>query len=185
MNEHLLNVVEANTRRWLEKAVIGLNLCPFAKSVYSKSLVHLAVSAAETAQGLLSDLQKELLALSELPETQRETTVLIAPFVLSDFLDYNDFLGEAESLLVDLHLEGEIQIASFHPEYQFAGTSPSDIENFTNRSPYPILHLLRETSIERAVENEEEAQAIYGRNIETLKALGPSGWAALKVGPNT
>lgn len=177
------SIVEADTRRWLERAVIGLNLCPFAKSVHAKSLVHFVVSAAKSPAGLTTDLHQELAALAQIPETERETTLLIAPWTLAEFLDFNDFLGEADRLLEALGLEGAIQIASFHPHYQFAGTPHDDITNFTNRSPYPVLHLLRESSIERAMENEAQAQAIYERNMETLVALGQAGWQDLKVGP--
>lgn len=185
MNMPPEEIVVADTRRWLEKAVIGLNLCPYAKSVYIKSLVHFQVSAAETPEVLFTHLRMELIALSQIPEFQRETTVLVAPYVLRDFLDFNDFLGRAENLVVDLELDGFIQIASFHPDYQFAGVSREDVTNYTNRSPYPVLHLLRETSIERAVEDQEEAEAIYGRNMETLKTLGIDGWTALQVGPSS
>jgi hypothetical protein len=173
---------EAATRRWLERAVIGLNLCPFAKGVYSKALVHFSVSSAHTSAALLEQLRDELAALVRIPETQRETTVVIAPCVMADFLDFNFFLKEADLLLEEVGLVGQIQIASFHPGYQFASVPRDDITNYTNRSPYPILHLLREISIERAVEDQAEAQAIYGRNMETLTALGQAGWDALGVG---
>ena len=172
------------TRNWLERAVIGLNLCPFAKAVHVKGLVHYAVSEATEPRQLLADLGAELDALVARDAGERETTLLIAPHCLADFLDFNDMLARAERLVRKRGLEGVIQLASFHPGYQFEGTEAGDIENFTNRSPYPTLHLLREDSIERAVEAFPEAEAIYEANIETLRRLGHEGWASLHVGPS-
>jgi hypothetical protein len=180
----LADVVVQDTRNWLERAVIGLNLCPFAKAVHVKGQVHYAVSEASDARQLLADLGAELDALVALDATERETTLLMVPNCLADFLDFNDFLARAEKLVRKRGLEGVIQLASFHPNYQFAGTDAGDIENFTNRSPYPTLHLLREVSIERAVDAFPEAEAIYEANIETLRGLGAEGWAALRVGPS-
>ncbi|MDF2464523.1 MAG: hypothetical protein K0Q43_2758 [Ramlibacter sp.] len=180
----LADVVVQDTRHWLERAVIGLNLCPFAKAVHVKGQVHYAVSEASDARQLLADLGAELDALVALDATERETTLLMVPNCLADFLDFNDFLARAEKLVRKRGLEGVIQLASFHPNYQFAGTDAGDIENFTNRSPYPTLHLLREVSIERAVDAFPEAEAIYEANIETLRGLGAEGWAALRVGPS-
>ena len=171
--------VAAATERWLERAVIGLNLCPFAKAVQVKGQIHFVVSAAETALALAEDLQRELLALAAADPEAVETTLLVHPRVLSDFLDYNDFLDIADELLADLGLEGVLQIASFHPDYQFAGTDPHDVENSTNRSPYPTLHLLREASLERAVAATPDAADIFERNIETMRRLGPEGWRDL------
>ena len=171
------------TRAWLEKAVIGLNLCPFAKAVHVKGLVHYQVSLASTAAQLLDDLGLALDELLEQPSTARETTLLIAPACLPDFLDFNDFLAEADALLAARELEGVVQIASFHPDFQFAGTAAADITNFSNRSPYPILHLLREESIDRAVEAFPQAQAIYETNMRTLEQLGAAGWNALQIEP--
>jgi hypothetical protein len=176
--------VRADTERWLARAVIGLNLCPFAKAVQAKGLVHVAVSSAQGPKDLLDDLARELDDLLALDAAQRETTLLVAPGCLEDFLDFNDFLGRAEKLLRRRGAEGVIQLASFHPDYQFAGTAPDDITNCTNRSPYPTLHLLREASIDRAVEAFPDASAIYDTNIETLRRLGPEGWARLDVGPS-
>ena len=176
--------VVQDTRNWLERAVIGLNLCPFAKAVHVKGQVHYAVSEATEPRQLLADLGAELDALVARDARERETTLLMAPHCLADFLDFNDFLASAERLVRKRGLEGVIQLASFHPHYQFAGTDAGDIENFTNRSPYPTLHLLREDSIERAVAAFPEAEAIYEANIETLRGLGPDGWAALRVGPS-
>ncbi len=177
-------VVAEDTRVWLERAVIGLNLCPFAKAVHVKGQVHYAVSEAADAGELLKDLASELRALNALSAETRDTTLLMAPSMLQDFLDFNDFLARADALLVELGLDGEIQIASFHPDYQFAGTASDDVTNCTNRAPYPTLHLLREASIDRAVQAFPDAEEIFGRNMLTLQALGAPGWAALDVGPS-
>jgi hypothetical protein len=175
--------VIATTRAWVDRAVIGLNLCPFAKAVQIKGQVRYAVSDAGNAETLLADLHAELEALAEADPAQTDTTLLIHPGVLHDFHDYNSFLGVADACLEELELDGIIQIASFHPEYQFAGSGPDDIENYTNRSPFPILHLLREDSIERAVAAFPDASDIYERNMETLRRLGLSGWQALNLAP--
>jgi hypothetical protein len=169
----------AATKEWLEKAVIGLNLCPFAKAVYIKEQIRYVVSEAEAPEALLADLLVELRALAAADPDQIDTTLLIHPQVLDDFLDYNDFLDVAEAAIVDLGLEGVIQIASFHPEYQFVDTEPDDIENYTNRSPYPILQLLRESSVERAVATLPDTAEIYERNIATMRRLGIEGWRRL------
>jgi hypothetical protein len=174
--------VVQDTQRWLERAVIGLNLCPFAKSVHVKGQVHYAVSQATNPKDLLVDLIRELNGLLALEPQARDTTLLIAPNCLNDFLDFNDFLAEADQALVDLELDGVLQIASLHPQYQFAGTDVDDITNFTNRSPYPTLHLLREDSIDRAVAAFPDAEAIYEVNMRTMERLGPEGWEALGVG---
>jgi len=171
-------VIEA-TRRWLEKAVIGLNLCPFAKAVYVKNQVRIVVSAARHLDGLLEDLDRELDFLAAADPEAVDTTLLIHPTLLPDFLDFNDFLQLAEAAVEEHDLEGVIQIASFHPQFQFEGTVPDDMGNFTNRAPFPTLHLLREASIERAVAAFPEAETIYQRNIETLEKLGKAGWDAL------
>jgi hypothetical protein len=167
------------TRRWLERAVIGLGLCPFAESVYQAQRVRFRVSEQRTAASLLGELQDELVYLHEQPAAVCETTLLIHPWVLNDFLEYNDFLEVCEALIGDLGLEGELQIASFHPQYQFAGTAPQDIENHTNRSPHPTLHLLREASIERALSAVEDPEEIYRRNIRTMRELTHAGWRKL------
>ena len=167
------------TREWLEKAVIGLNLCPFAKPVHVAGRIRYAVSRAETPEALLADLLDELRTLAAADPEEIETTLLIHPRVLTDFLDYNDFLGVADAALEELDLVGEIQVASFHPDYQFEGTGPDDIENYTNRSPFPILHLLREESVEEAVASFPDTDRIYKANIETLRKLGREGWHRL------
>lgn len=171
-----------DTRIWLERAVIGLNLCPFAKSVHVKGQIHYAVSQATTAEDFLQDLLRELKDLAETDPSVRDTTLLIAPQCLADFLDFNDFLALADQALDDLDLDGILQIANLHPDYQFAGTRADDITNYTNRSPYPTLHLLREDSIDRAVDAFPQAEAIFQKNMETMERLGPEGWDALKVG---
>src|SRR6185369_147515 len=179
-----VDAVVSATRNWLERAVIGLNLCPFAKAVHVKDQVHYAVSTAIDPPQLLADLAAELDTLLALEPAVRETTLLIVPGCLGDFLDFNDFLAQAQRLVRKRRLEGVIQLASFHPAYQFAGTEAGDVTNCTNRSPYPTLHLLREASIERAVEAFPQAEAIYEANMEKLRRLGPEGWAALDVGPS-
>ena len=169
----------ARTRLWLERAVIGLNLCPFAKAVYAKGQVRFVLSDATTPEALLEQLAEELVHLRDAPPHELDTTLIVHPQVLEDFLDYNDFLDNADAAVEALDLEGVIQVASFHPHYQFAGTGFNDVENFTNRSPYPTLHLLREDSVGRAVEAFPEADAIVDRNIETVTRLGAQGWHRL------
>ncbi|GAB3359720.1 DUF1415 domain-containing protein [Lysobacter tyrosinilyticus] len=172
----------AATRRWLERAVIGLNLCPFAKAVYVKQQVRFVLSDANDPQDLLQQLHDELLWLHEVDPQQTDTTLIVHPQVLTDFLDYNDFLDLADALIDELGLEGEIQIASFHPDYQFAGTSYDDVGNCTNRAPYPTLHLLREASVERAVAAFPDPDAIVERNLATLEQMGIEGWRKLMDG---
>lgn len=174
-----------DTRRWLERAVIGLNLCPFAKAVHVKGLIRYAVSEATTAVELLADLEKELNSLVAGEYIAFDTTLLIAPDCLHDFLYFNDLLGKADRLLVKMDLEGVIQIASLHPQYQFAGTEADDVTNYTNRSPYPTLHLLRESSIDLAVEAFPDAEAIFEVNMQTMERLGKQGWAGLGVDKTT
>jgi len=166
----------ADTRRWLERAVIGLNLCPFAKAVVAKQQLRIVLSDASTPEALLAQLGEELLLLRDTPADQIDTTLLVHPGVLGDFLDYNDFLEQADALVGALELDGVLQVASFHPDYQFAGSEPDAVENFTNRSPYPTLHLLREDSVSRAVDAYPDPDAIIERNVATLRALGADGW---------
>ncbi len=166
----------AATRHWLARAVIGLNLCPFAKSVYVKEQVRYAISEATTLEDALADLETELRALEAADPQQVDTTLVIYPRAFADFVDYNDALFFAERLVRQLRLDGVLQIASFHPEYRFEGSDADDIENYTNRAPYPILHLLREDSIARAVDAFPDASAIYEKNQETLRRLGHDGW---------
>lgn len=167
------------TRQWLKKAVIGLNLCPFAKGVHVKGQIRYCVSDAQTPEALREDLVSELVRLRDADPAEIDTSLLIHPFVFHDFLDFNDFLDVANAALVELGLEGELQIASFHPHFQFADTEPEDIENYTNRSPYPTLHLLREASLDRAVEAFPDAADIFEKNIETMRRLGHQGWHTL------
>ncbi|HEY9209143.1 MAG: DUF1415 domain-containing protein [Acidovorax soli] len=170
--------------RWLERAVIGLNLCPFAKGVHAKGQIHYVVSAATDSAALAQHLRRELADLAATSAEVRDTTLLMAPDCLQDFLEFNDFLDVAERVLQELNLDGTLQIASFHPQFQFAGTDADDVTNCTNRAPYPTLHLLREGSIDRAVQAYPEAEAIYERNMEVLEQLGMPGWQALEVGAN-
>ncbi len=170
----------ASTRTWLERAVIGLNLCPFAKAVHSKGRIRWVLCEATDTEALLHTLVQELQHLAEADPQDVDTTLIVHPQVLGDFLDYNDFLDVADAALAELGLEGVIQIASFHPQYQFAGTEPDDIENCTNRSPYPTLHLLREASIDAAVAAFPEPEAIFETNQATLQRLGWTGWLALQ-----
>ena len=171
--------VLAATRYWLEKAVIGLNLCPFAKAVYVKNQVRLVVSKARHADDLLEELDRELDLLVATPATEIDTTLLIHPTLFEDFLDFNDFLEVADGVVDEHALEGVIQLASFHPQFQFDGTSAEDISNYTNRAPFAMLHLLREASVERAVAAFPEAEMIYERNIAILRQLGHAGWAKM------
>ncbi len=166
----------AATRRWVERAVIGLNLCPFAKAVYVKQQVRFVLSDASTPEALLEQLAEELVLLRDTPAEQIDTTLIVHPDVLEDFLDYNDFLENADAAVEALDLQGILQVASFHPQYQFAGAAPDDVSNYTNRSPYPTLHLLREDSVERAVAAFPDPDVIVERNIATLDKLGVEGW---------
>jgi len=171
----------ATTRDWLEKVVIGLNLCPFAKAVHVQDRIRYRVSDATTTDALRATLREELEHLAAADPETCETTLLIHPHVLEDFFDYNDFLSVAERTVKKLKLDGVLQVASFHPQYQFADAAPDSIENYTNRSPWPMLHLLRESSIERAIDSVPDAADIYTRNIATLRRIGLQGWRALGI----
>ena len=171
--------VLAKTRHWLEAAVIGLNLCPFAKAVYVKNQVRLVISQARHADDLLEELDRELDLLVATSADEIDTTLLIHPTLFADFLDFNDFLEVADGVVDEHALEGVIQLASFHPQFQFDGTTPDDISNYTNRAPFATLHLLREASVERAVAAFPDAEAIFDANIATLEKLGYPGWKAL------
>lgn len=174
-NEQVLN----QTRHWLEKAVIGLNLCPFAKAVYVKNQVRLVVSHARHADDFLEELDRELDLLVATPASEIDTTLLIHPTLFEDFLDFNDFLEVAEAVVDEHELEGVVQLASFHPRFQFDGTEPDDIGNYTNRAPFAMLHLLRQESVEKAVQAFPEAESIFEQNIATLEKLGIEGWKVL------
>lgn len=169
----------AATRRWLERAVIGLNLCPFAKAPYAKGRVRIVVSRAQDEEHLLLDVCEELQRLAVTSENEVETTLLVHPHALNDFLEFNDFLDLADGMLDEMNLSGELQVASFHPDYRFADTAVDDVSNYTNRSPYPTLHLLRESSIDRAVESGFDTDSIYETNIAKLREMGEAGWRAL------
>lgn len=171
-----------DTRRWLERAVIGLNLCPFAKAVHVKGQVHLTVSEGTDFGAVLDDLEAEAGALLALPAEQRDTTLLVVPGGFEEFLLFNELVRQGERLLARCKLEGVLQLASFHPGFVFAGAAEGDVSNFSNRSPWPTLHLLREASVDRAVAAFPQAEAIYDANIRTLQRLGLVGWQALGVG---
>jgi hypothetical protein len=170
----------AETRAWVRRAVIGLNLCPFARAVDVKDQIRYVFSDATDAETLLATLVVELQRLADTDPELVDTTMVIHPRVFADFEDFNDFLELADAAVEDLDLDGVLQVASFHPQFQFADTEPDDVTNATNRSPYPTLHLLREESVDRAVAAFPEAEAIFERNMATLEKLGPQGWAAVK-----
>jgi hypothetical protein len=173
--------VIAATRTWIERAVIGLELCPFAKAVYVKDQIRYVVTQAQTPAALLDDLKRELRTLAGTDAVAIDTTLLIHPRVLSDFLDYNDFIAVSDTAIEAIGLSGILQVASFHPAYQFAGTMRDDVTNNTNRSPFPMLQLLREASLNRAVGAFPDARDIYQKNIATMRRLGATGWAALNL----
>jgi uncharacterized protein len=176
--------VLADTRRWIEKAVIGLNLCPFARAVYVKNQVRIVVSHARHLDAFLDELDAELDRLKDTPAEEIDTTLLVHPSLFPDFMVFNDFLNVVDDVVAEHELEGVIQVASFHPQFQFDGVAADDISNATNRSPYPTLHLLREDSVERAIASDAgDAEKIVERNIEALRALGAAGWEALLAKP--
>jgi hypothetical protein len=180
-NEHADAEVIAITVRWLERAVIGLNLCPFAKAVHVKQQICYRVSRETDRASLLGELRSELQLLQGADAEIHDTTLWVVPTQFPQFLDFNDFLGDADRLLGRLKLRGTLQLASFHPAYQFNGAEPDDISNFTNRSPFAMLHLLREASVERAVAAYPQAEAIFEKNIQTLRAMGIQGWNTLNL----
>ena len=176
--DHVLD----DTRRWLERAVIGLNLCPFAKAVHVKGQVHLSACAEADVPSVIDRLDAEVTDLLALEAVRRDTTLLVVPCGFDEFLLFNDLVRQGERLLQRRRLAGVLQLASFHPAFVFAGASEDDMANFSNRSPWPTLHLLREESMDRAVAAFPEADAIYEANISTLERLGPAGWQALGAG---
>lgn len=182
IDDDLARRAVGDTQRWLERAVIGLNLCPFAKAVSVRGQIHFAVSDAGDARELLDDLHQEMDALLACPERDRDTSLLMAVSCMHDFREFNGLLARADKLLRSQGLEGILQIASFHPDYQFADAACDAIGNFTNRAPYPTLHLLRESSVDRAVAAFPDAAQIVERNLETLRRLGQEGWRALDAG---
>jgi hypothetical protein len=180
MTDFEITAIE-DTKKWLLEAVVGLNLCPFAKAVVVKDMVRYRVCSSADSADLLVMLREELLHLAQTDPNTLDTTLLIAPKALPDFLDFNDFLAECDDVLTGLKLDGVLQVADFHPHYQFGGTDVNDIENFTNRTPYPTLHLLREDSIDKAVQAYPDAALIFERNIEVLNTLGHEAWAQLGI----
>jgi len=171
--------VIAVTRRWLTEIVIGLELCPFAKPVHARGQIRYVVTAAEEPEALLEALLNELRFLLDTDPAEVDTTLLILPRALPDFLEYNDFLGVVEFALEDMGYAGQLQVASFHPDYCYAGNTAEDLANHVTRSPYPMLHLLREASVDRAVTVFPDASQIVNKNVETLRALGIDGWRRL------
>ena len=175
------NLVIAATIEWLEKIVIGLNLCPFAKAIHVKDQIRYVVSNANNSDALLAELTRELCLLVASDPEKIESTLLIHPDVLTEFVEYNEFLSVCDSAIEELELDGVIQVASFHPQYQFADTKVDDVTNYTNRSPYPTLHLLREESVTQAVELFPDAAGIYEKNIATLRKLGKAKLDAMRM----
>lgn len=163
--------VEKAMRQWLEQVVIGLNLCPFASKPHLQNLVRIISSDSTTELDLLNDVTTELEKLEQYSAAELETTLIAIPNMLSDFYDYNQFLDWVDQLLLQRNWEGIYQVASFHPNYQFGGTQPDDKENLTNRSPYPVLHLIREASMEKAVRRHPDPEGIPERNIELVENL--------------
>ena len=176
-----IDTVSEHTKQWLEKAVIGLNLCPFAKAPHVKNLVRIVVSEARHLDGFLEDLDRELQLLGNTPASELETTLLVHPTLFPDFETFNQMLEITDDAVVENELEGIVQIAPFHPDFQFEGTEADDISNYTNRSPYPTLHLIRENSIAKAAESFPDASAIFDRNIALLEKMGHEGWDKLDI----
>ena len=176
-----IDTVSEHTKQWLEKAVIGLNLCPFAKAPHVKNLVRIVVSEARHLDGFLEDLDRELQLLGNTPASELETTLLVHPTLFPDFETFNQMLEIADDAVVENELEGIVQIAPFHPDFQFEGTETDDISNYTNRSPYPTLHLIREDSIAKAAEAFPDTSAIFDRNIALLEKMGHEGWDKLDI----
>ena len=179
MTDFHTDQIIAQTRLWLETAVIGLNLCPFAKAVYNKNLIRIQVSQAKHLDGFLEVLDAELLRLKDTPAAELETTLLVEPNLFADFALFNDVLDITDQVLIEHELDGVIQIAPFHPQFQFEDADVDAISNYTNRSPYPTLHLIREDSIAKAMQAFPDAQSIYLRNIALLEEMGLEGWQAL------
>ncbi len=163
------------TKNWVEKLVIGVNLCPFAKLPFQQDRIRFVEVQSEDEADLIRTLLQEMSDLVEQPAAQLETTLIIFPNQLNEFADYLEFVAYADELLQEAELTGILQIASFHPRYQFANTGKDDVENYTNRSPYPMLHLIREESIERVLENFPDPEQIPLRNVAKMKELGHEG----------
>ncbi len=171
----------AVTRAWVEQAVIGLNLCPFANSVLRKNQIAFRVSHAQTTDALWQDLLAASETMLSTPAEQIDTLLLIHPWALSDFLEFNDFVGDVEALFDANGLSGVLQVASFHPDYQFAGVAADDPTNHTNHAPFPTLHLLREASLDQAIDSVPDTDAIVDHNLETMRRLGHDGWQAIQA----
>lgn len=169
------------TTEWLEKAVIGLNLCPFAKAPHNKGQIRIHVSFAKHLDAFLEDVDTEIRRLFDTPAETLETTLLVCATLFDDFLIFNDMLDAAEQAIDDNGATGIVQIAPFHPQFQFDGTDVDDIGNYTNRSPYPTLHFIREDSIEKAAQAFPDPAVIFERNIETLQKMGREGWEELGI----
>jgi hypothetical protein len=172
--------VVARTRAWVEHAVIGLGLCPFARGPHAQGRIRYRVSTARDEDALVADLAEELHLLAQVDPQQVETTLLVHPWALQRFEDFNQFLGIADAAVAALGMTGVLQVASFHPDYRFEDAAPDEIANATNRSPYPTLHLLREDSVAEAVRAHGDTDAIYQANIRCLEGLGEAGWARLR-----
>jgi hypothetical protein len=174
-NQREADDIEVITRRWVEKVVIGLNLCPFAKAVHAKQQVRYIVTMAIQPDDLLAEVEHEIGILIDTDPLELDTTLLIHPLAMLNFIDYHFFVGEADAALKRLSVQGVLQIAGFHPDYCFAGNAPDDIANYTNRSPHPMLHLLRESSVDKAVAAFPDAAGIFDANIKTLRSMGLDG----------
>lgn len=172
-NAQTLNDIEQTVQQWLNDVVIGLNLCPFAAKPQRNKQIKIHVSSDKTENDLLESIYLQLKELDETPPQELETTLVVAPYLLEDFEDYNQFLDLVEGLVVQLGKSGIYQIASFHPDYCFYGTEPEDAENLTNRSPYPIFHLIREESMEKVLKHYPDPEAIPERNIDCVENLTP------------
>lgn len=168
--ESHIGKITRETRAWLEAFVVGLNLCPFARSELQQDRVRIVVSAATDDSELLERMGAEIQLLDETPSVA--TTLIVHPAVLIDFHDYHQFLPRANRLLKSQGWKGVFQIATFHPDYQFASTEQNDTENYTNRSPYPMIHILREASLERAIDSYPEVDDIPARNIALMNDMG-------------
>lgn len=180
-NQHEADAIEGVARRWVEKVVIGLNLCPFAKAVHARNQVRYVVTVAVQPDDLLAELEHEIGILIDSDPLLLDTTLLIHPLAMLDFLDYHFFVGEAEAALKRLQVKGVLQIAGFHPDYCFAGNQPDDVANYSNRSPHPMLHLLRESSVDKAVAAFPDAAKIFDGNIKKLLAIGREGLRQLQA----
>lgn len=166
-----MDPIKTDVMQWLNSVVIGLNLCPFAGKPTGENRVRLQVSCALDEEGLLQELADEMALLDKTPPAEIETSLLIVPLLLQDFFDYTQFLQWAESMLKRNGWKGVYQLASFHPRYCFAGADEDDLENLTNRAPYPIVHIIREASLSRALAYVDDVEGIPERNKQRVQAL--------------